>query len=100
MNLRGIFKGIKPAYFVLILLWILLSLRIYPSNLTKTLLESLKILFGSGLYALGMTIIANGLKFRFTRTYFTREQFIRWVVLLAFLTSFFASLEHYFRMKG
>lgn len=100
MRLREIFKEIKPTYFVLILLWILLSLRIYPSNLTKTFLESLKILLGSGLYALGITIIVNGLKFRFTRTYFTKEQFIRWVVLLAFLTSFFASLEHYFRIKG
>ncbi len=86
-------------YGLIALFWFLFSLRIYPSSLEKSLVESAKIFFGSGLYALGLTIIINGLKFRFTKTSFTRKAFIRWVLLIALLTSLSASFEHYFRMK-
>lgn len=79
--------------------WFLFSLRIYPSNISKTLLESLKIFLGSGLYGLGLTIIINGLLFKFRKKHLTREQFIKWVLLIAFLTALSASFEHYFRMK-
>ncbi|MDW8093506.1 MAG: hypothetical protein RMI63_00580 [Caldimicrobium sp.] len=81
------------------ILWVILSLRIYPSSFEKTILESIKILFGTGLYALGLTIIINGLKFRFTKKSFSRAQFLRWALLIALLTSLSASFEHYFRMK-
>lgn len=86
-------------YFLMGLFWILLSLRIYPSNLSKTLLESLKIFIGSGLYALGLTIIMNGLLFKLRKRYLSREQFIKWFLLIALLTVISASFEHYFRMK-
>lgn len=88
-------------YFLILgIFWFLFSLRIYPTNLEKTFLESAKIFFGSGLYALGLTIIINGLKFRFTKKYFTRYDFLRWFFIIALLTSLSASFEHYFRMKG
>lgn len=86
-------------YGVMAFFWFLLSLRIYPSSLEKSIIDSAKIFFGSGLYALGLTIIVNGLKFRFTKRYFSREQFIKWVLVLALLISLSASFEHYFRMK-
>lgn len=86
-------------YGVMAFFWFLLSLRPYPSSLEKSIIESAKIFFGSGLYALGLTIIVNGLKFRFTKRYFSREQFIKWVLVLALLISLSASFEHYFRMK-
>ncbi|WP_068515305.1 hypothetical protein [Caldimicrobium thiodismutans] len=87
------------SYSLIALLWFLFSLRIYPSSLEKTFVESAKILFGSGLYALGLTIIINGLKFRFSKKSFTRRQFLRWVLLIALLTTLSASFEHYLRMK-
>ncbi|MFN3568006.1 MAG: hypothetical protein ACK4UR_03745 [Caldimicrobium sp.] len=88
-------------YFLILgIFWFLFSLRIYPSNFEKTLLESAKIFFGSGLYALGLTLIINGLKFKFTKKYFSRYDFLKWFFLIALLTSLSASLEHYFRMKG
>lgn len=90
----------KLKFLIISLFWILFSLRIYPSNFEKTLLESAKIVLGSGLYALGMTIIINGLKYRFTRTYFSREQFIKWVLVIALITSISASFEHYLRLRG
>ncbi len=89
------------AYFFLMgLLWFLFSLRIYPLNIEKTILESAKIFFGSGLYALGLTIIINGLKYRFSKKYFSKIDFLKWFLVIALLTSLSASFEHYFRMKG
>ncbi len=88
------------SYGLLSFFWILFSLRIYPSSLEKTLIESFKILIGSGLYGIGLTIIVNWLKFRFTKQTFTGKQYLRWILWLALLTSLSASLEHYFRIKG
>lgn len=88
-------------YFVLIgILWVLLSLRLYPNNIEKTFFESAKIFLGSGLYALGLTIIINGLKFRFSKKSFSKRDFLKWFLTIALLTSLSASFEHYFRMKG
>ncbi len=92
-------KRSNLTYFLIVLFWILLSLRIYPSNITKTIFESLKMFVGSGLWGLGVTLIMNGLLFRFTKRSLTREQFIKMILGIAFLTSFFASLEHYFRIR-
>lgn len=93
--------GKKLLYYgIIAFFWFLLSLRIYPSSLEKSIIESAKIFFGSGLYALGLTIIINGLRFRFTKRHFSREQFIKWILVVALLTSLSASFEHYFRMKG
>ncbi|MFN3921422.1 MAG: hypothetical protein ACK4K4_03375 [Caldimicrobium sp.] len=82
------------------LFWFLFSLRIYPTNLEKTLLESAKIFLGSGFYALGLTIIINGLKYRFTKKYFSKREFLKWCLVIALLTSISASFEHYFRLRG
>ncbi|MFN4196897.1 MAG: hypothetical protein ACK4FM_02690 [Caldimicrobium sp.] len=88
-------------YFLILgIFWLLFSLRIYPTNLEKTLLESAKIFFGSGLYAMGITVIISGIKFRLTKKYFSKYEFLKWFILIAFLTSLSASFEHYFRMKG
>lgn len=92
--------SVKFKYVILLILWILFSLRIYPTSLEKTLLESAKIIIGSGLYAVGMTLIVNGLKYRFTKSYFSREQFIKWVLVIALITSISASFEHYLKIKG
>lgn len=88
------------SYILILLLWFLFSLRIYPHNWEKTLLESAKIFIGSGIYALGLTIIINGLKYRFRQNYFTRRDFIKWFLIIALLTSLSASIEHYFKIKG
>lgn len=80
-------------------LWFLFSLRIYPSSIEKTIVESLKIFFGIALYAFGLTIIINGLKFRFTKKSFNRIQFIKWMLFIALITAISASFEHYFRMR-
>ncbi|MCS7150444.1 MAG: hypothetical protein N2Z40_01140 [Caldimicrobium sp.] len=86
--------------FILIgILWFLFSLRIYPSSIEKTIVESSKIFFGTALYALGLTIIINGLKFRFTKKSLNRIQFIKWVLFIALITAISASFEHYFRMR-
>lgn len=86
-------------YILIGIFWLLFSLRIYPSSISKTLFESLKIFLGSGLYGLGLTIIINGLLYKFRKKYLTREQFIKWVLIIALLTAISASFEHYFRMK-
>lgn len=91
---------IRLKFILILIFWILFSLRIYPSSLEKTLLESAKIILGSGLYALGLTLIINGLKYRFTKTYYSREQFIKWVLVIALITSISASFEHYLRIRG
>ncbi len=93
------FPKLNLKVSLLIVFWILFSLRIYPSNQLKTILESLKIFFGSGLYALGLIIIINGLLFRFTKKHLAREQFIKWFLWMALIISISASFEHYFRMK-
>jgi len=93
-------KGFYLKIGLLALFWLLFSLRIYPLSLSKTLLETLKIFLGSGLYGLGLTIILNGLKFKFTKKYYTREQFLKMALIIALLTALSASFEHYFRMKG
>jgi len=92
--------SVRFKFILLLILWILFSLRIYPTSLEKTLLESAKIIIGSGLYAVGMTLIVNGLKYRFTKSYFSREQFIKWVLVIALITSISASFEHYLKIKG
>lgn len=79
-------------------LWILLSLRIYPENLVKTVLHSGKIFIGCGLYGLGLTIIFNGLITKITKKSLTREQFIKMVLWLAVITAVGASLEFYFHI--
>ncbi len=89
----------KINYILMGFFWFLFSLRIYPGNFSKTLVESLKIFLGSGLYGLGLTIIINGLLFKFRKKHLTREQFIKWVLIIALLTAISASFEHYFRMK-
>ncbi|QER41275.1 hypothetical protein F1847_00425 [Thermodesulfobacterium sp. TA1] len=95
MNLRWF---LQPKVFIGILLWVLLSLRIYPTDLEKTLWHSGKILIGSGLYGLGITIIFNGLLAKFTKKSLNRDQFLKMALWLAVLTAVGASLEFYFGM--
>ncbi|MDF2954252.1 MAG: hypothetical protein OD816_001497 [Thermodesulfobacterium sp.] len=80
------------------ILWVLLSIRLYQSDLSKTILHSGKIFIGCGLYGLGLTIIINGLLTKFAKKTLERETFIKYVLWLAALTAFFASLEFYFGM--
>ncbi|WP_028841550.1 hypothetical protein [Thermodesulfobacterium hveragerdense] len=95
MNLRWL---LQPKVFAAIVLWVLLSLRIYPLDLMKTLWDSGKIFIGSGLYGLGITIIFNGLLAKFTKKGLNRDQFIKMALWLAVLTAVGASLEFYFGM--
>ena len=93
-------RYLQPAFILPLLLWILLSFRIYHSSLWKTFIDSEKIFIGSGLYGLGMTIIFNGLSAKITKKSLNREQFIKMALWLAVITAFSASLEHYFHIFG
>ncbi|WP_038056820.1 hypothetical protein [Thermodesulfobacterium hydrogeniphilum] len=90
---------LQKEFFLPFFLWILFSLRIYPSDLLKTFLESGKIFIGSGLYGLGMTIIANGLTAKIAKKHFSREYFIKIALWLAVITAISASLEFYFGLR-
>ena len=92
------FATIKD-FILPISLWILFSLRIFPSDLMKTFIASGKIFIGSGLYGLGFTIILNGLKTKFSKKPFTRRQFIRIFLWLTVITCFSASLEFYLDIR-
>ncbi len=87
---------LQKEFLLPIFLWILFSLRIYRLDLAKTILESGKIFIGSGLYGLGMTIIANGLTAKIVKKHFSREYFIKLALWLAAITAISASLEFYF----
>ena len=80
-------------------LWILLSLRIYSSDIIKTILHSGKIFIGCGLYGLGITIIINGLSAKLAKKTFGREKFIKIALWLAVITALSASLEFYFGLS-
>jgi len=80
-------------------LWVLFSLRIYPSDVLKSILHSGKIFIGCGLYGLGLTIIINGLSAKLAKKTFGREKFIKIALWLAVITALSASLEFYFGIK-
>jgi len=82
-----------------ILLWFLFSVRYYPSDLVKTVLETAKIFFGSGLWSLGVVLIVNGLLHRFTKRSIEPNAMIQWVLWLAVITAVSASFEHYFGIR-
>lgn len=89
---------LQSKFLLPLFLWIILSLRIYPENLVKTVIHSGKIFIGCGLYGLGLTIIFNGLITKITKKSLNREQFIKMVLWLAVITAVGASLEFYFRI--
>jgi len=80
-------------------LWVLFSLRIYPSDILKSILHSGKIFIGCGLYGFGLTIIINGLSAKLVKKTFEREKFIKIALWLAVITALSASLEFYFGIK-
>ncbi len=85
-------------YLIPIILLILFSLRIYPGHLSTTIIESGKMLIGSLLYGLGMTIVGNALLVKMKKNPLSREKFIKTFLWLAVITAFSASLDHYFRI--
>ncbi len=89
---------LQKKFVLPIILWFLFSLRIFPSNLTKTLVESGKMFIGSGLYGFGMAIMANALTAKLTKKHFSREYLIKLALWLAVITAISASLDHYFRL--
>lgn len=89
---------LNSKFLIPFFLWVLLSLRIYPESLIKSLLHSGKIFIGCGLYGLGLTIIFNGLLAKVIKKSLTREQFIKTVLWLAVITAIGASLEYYFHI--
>lgn len=95
----NILKYLNSQYILPFILWILLSIRIYPSNISETILHSGKIFVGCGLYGLGMTIILNGLLTKLAKKTLKRESFIKIALWLAVITAFAASLEFYFGLR-
>ncbi len=89
----------KGSYVLPALLWILFSIRIVHGNVEASVIETGKILIGSLLYGLGMTLVFNGLNSKINKKSLSREGFIKMVLWLATLTSFSASLDHYFFKK-
>ncbi|PMP68519.1 MAG: hypothetical protein C0190_01440 [Thermodesulfobacterium geofontis] len=92
-------KIFNSQYILPFILWILLSIRIYPSNILETILHSGKIFIGCGLYGLGMTIIINGLLTKFAKKTLKRESFIKIALWLTVITALAASLEFYFGLR-
>jgi len=82
-----------------ILLWFLFSIRYYPSDLEKTVVETAKIFIGSGLWSLGTVLVVNGLLHRFSRRSLDPHSMLRWVLWLAVITAISASFEHYFGLR-
>jgi hypothetical protein len=82
-----------------ILLWFLFSLRYYPSDFGKTVIETAKIFIGSGLWSLGTVLVVNGLLHRFSKRSLEPATVLRWVLWLAVLTAISASFEHYFGLR-
>lgn len=95
----NILRYLNYQFVLPFLLWILFSLRIFPSDIKETLIHSGKIFIGSGLYGLGMTIILNGLLTKLAKKTFKRENFIKIALWLAAITAFAASVEFYFGLK-
>lgn len=78
------------------ILWIILSLRIYPDDIVQTLFHSGKIFIGCGLYGFGLSIITNGILSKLAKKTLGKERFIKLALWLAVLTAFSASMEFYF----
>lgn len=92
-------KYFKHQFFLPLILWILLSIRLYPSDFFKSVIHSGKIFIGCGLYGLGITIILNGILTKLSKKSLERETFIKYVLWLAVLTALFASLEFWLKIR-
>ncbi len=95
----SLLQYINYRFILPFFLWVLFSLRIYPSDIVKSVLHSGKIFIGCGLYGLGLTIIINGLSAKLAKKTFGRENFIKTALWLAVITAFSASLEFYFGLR-
>ncbi len=91
------FASYLSQQFILpFLLWIILSLRIYPDDLVQTIFHSGKIFIGCGLYGFGLSFIANGLLSKLAKKTLSKEKIVKLALWLAVLTAFSASIEFYF----
>lgn len=95
----SILRYLNYQFILPFLLWIFFSLRIYPSDIAKSILHSGKIFIGCGLYGLGMTIIINGISAKLAKKTFSKESFIKIALWLAVITAISASLEFYFGLR-
>ena len=89
----------SKSFVIPFLLWILFSIRVFPHDIWLTVKKTLYMLIGSLLYGLGMTLIFNGLNSKINKKSLSRENFVKMVLWLAVLTSFSASMDHYFFKK-